>query len=372
MTGYVNGIDWINAESMRYWSWTAATSAEKRRTETRNLIFSGDYYGALKCDGYYERLIKDEDGNCFMVARSKNVSGEATEKLAWVPQIHDFMENLPNGTVFLSECWLPGNEGSQKITSLLGCLKDKCIARQAAGQKLNFYIFDVMCYGGEDYTKTPFLERIQRLHEISHEQPHEYVQYAQYYNGEELWDKLQNLLAEGREGMVIMRKDAPVYFKRTPARVSLKIKKELRESIDCFFTGRVIPPTKQYTGKEIESWKYWVDIQTDERIPEGMHYFEVYHGNKPWMPVTKPYYYGWAGSLEIAVIDGDKERSVGYLSGLPDEVKQNYKEYRHHVVEVGAMQLTEDGRLRHGKVLSFRTPDDKIWSDCTYDQIKNL
>jgi len=34
--------------------------------------------------------------------------------------------------------------------------------------------------------------------------------------------------------------------------------------------------------------------------------------------------------------------------------------------------LTEDGRLRHGKVLSFRSPEDKIWSDCTYDQIKNL
>jgi len=372
MKGYVNGIDWINAESMKYWSFTAAIPEEKRRTETRNMVFSGDFLGSLKVDGYYERLIKDEDGNCFMVARSKNVKGEATEKLAWVPQIHDFMAALPNGTVLLSECWLPGNEGSQKITSLLGCLKEKCIARQNSGQKLNFYIFDVMCFDGADFTKTPFEERVIKLHEISHEYPHDYVQYAQYHEGADLWDMLQMHLAEGREGMVIMKKNAPVYFKRTPARVSLKIKKELRESIDCFFTGKAAAPTKSYNGKEIESWKYWVDIESDERIPEGAHYFEVYHENKPWMAVTKPYYYGWAGSLEIGVMDGDKEIAIGYLSGLPDEVKQNYKDYRHHVVEVGAMQLTEDGRLRHGKVLSFRSPEDKIWSDCTYDQIKNL
>lgn len=87
MRGYVCGIDWINAEPMKYWSHTTATPAEKKKQEIRNAVFSGDYIGALKVDGYYERLIKDEDGNCFMVARSKNVKGEATEKLAWVPHI---------------------------------------------------------------------------------------------------------------------------------------------------------------------------------------------------------------------------------------------------------------------------------------------
>ena len=370
MKGYVCGIDWINAEAMKYWAWTAATPEEKRRTETRNMVFSGDYIGALKVDGYYERLIKDEDGNCFMVARSKNVKGEATEKLAWVPQIHDFMESLPNGTVLLSECYLPGNEGSQKITSLLGCLQEKCIARQEKGQKLHFYIFDVMAWGGEDLTKRPLDNRIMYIEDNLPMFANEYITGAKYYEGAELWDMLQSYLAEGREGMVIMQKKAPVYFKRTPARVSLKIKKELKESIDCFFTGRAAAPTKDYHGKELESWQYWVDSMTDERLPLGNHYFDAFMNGKPYIPVTKPYYNKWAGSLEIAVMRDGEEYPIGYISGLPDEVKKNYKEYRHQVVEIGAMQLTEDGRLRHGKVLSFRTPEDKVWSDCTYDQIK--
>ena len=385
MKGYVNGIDWINAEAMKYWSHTSATPAEKRKQEIKNAIFSGDYIGARKVDGYYERLIKDEDGNCFMVARSKNVHGEATEKLAWVPQIHDFMESLPNGTVLLSECWLPDDEGSKKITSLLGCLKDKCIARQEKGQKLHFYIFDVMAWAGEDFTKTPFIDRVEYLHLVSHAYIHDYVEWAQYYEGAQLWDKLQHFLAEGYEGMVIMRKDAPVYFKRTPARVSFKIKKELTETLDCFFTGRATAPTKEYTGKEIENWQYWINEVTDERLPVGNHYYDASLGGKPYLAVTKPYYMHYAGSLEIGLVqpadgrcrignsdwvDGLSIVPIGYLSGLTDEIKMNYKDYAGHVIEVGAMELNDTGGLRHAKMLGWR--DDKQWYECSIEQLKEI
>ena len=370
MKGYINGYDWINAEPIKYWSFPANTPIEKRKQETYNMVFSGEYYGARKVDGYYERLIKDEDGNCFMVARSKNAKGEATEKLAWVPQIHDFMKSLPNGTVLLSECWLPGNEGSQKITSLLGCLKDKCIARQEAGQKLHFYIFDVMCWAGDDYVPAKAEFRFEQLHEMSKRYTHPYVEWAQYYNGEELWNRLQNGLANGEEGIVITHKDCPVYFKRTPARKTLKIKKELQETIDCFFTGKIAAPTKDYTGKEIGTWQYWINQETEERLPIGNHYYEAFMDQKPYTPVTKPYYNKWAGSLEIGVVDGEKVVGIGYLSGLPDEIKMNHQEYKNRVIEVGAMMFTPDGRLRHGKMLGWRP--DKIWKDCSIEQIKNI
>ena len=370
---------------MKYWSFTSSTPPEKRKADTYNMIFSNDYLGAMKVDGYYERLIKDEDGNCFMVARSKNVHGEAVNKIDWVPQLKEFMDKLPNGTVLLSECYLPGNEGSQKITSLLGCLKDKCIARQEKGRKLHFYIFDVMAYDGSNYIEIPFEQRVEELDHLSYQYKNPYVGWANYYEGLELWEKLQEYLASGREGIVIMRKDAPVYFKRTPARVSLKIKKELRETIDCFFTGRASPPTKEYTGKELASWPYWVDAYTDERIPVGEHYYEVFYKDKQYLPVTKPYYNGWAGSLEIGVveeangrcranadsewIEGLKIVPIGYLSGLTDEIKANYKDYAFKVIEVGAMQLTPDGALRHGKMIGWRF--DKNWYECNIEQLKS-
>ena len=374
MKGYVNGIDWINAEAMKYWTHPASAPVEKRKQEIQNAIFSGSYLGARKVDGYYERLVKDEDGNCFMIARSKNVHGEAVDKLAWVPQIHSFMESLPNGTVLLSECWIPGAEGSKGITTLLGCLKEKCIARQEKGQKLHFYIFDVMAYRGEDFTKTPFEQRVEFLHKLSHNLTYskcEYVEWAQYYEGEELWNRLQRGLADGEEGVVIMRKDAPVYFKRTPARVSFKIKKELSETLDCFFTGRAAAPTKDYTGKEIENWPYWINQETGERLEQGNHYYEAFMEGKPYIPVTKPYYNHWAGSLEIGLTDDmGAVVPIGYLSGLTDEIKMNYKDYEKRVIEVGAMELNDTGGLRHAKMLRFR--DDKQWNECSISQLKNL
>lgn len=370
MKGWAGDFDWVNAEPMKYWSFPSSYAKDKK-AETRNMIFSGEYIGALKVDGYYERLVKDEDGNCFMVARSKNVKGEAVDKYEWVPQLHPFMESLPNGTVLLSECYLPDNEGSQKITSLLGCLKERCIARQRGGQKLHFYIFDVMVYNNIDLTKDWFINRIECLKEIEVQYKTDYIRFAKYYEGEELWDRLQDYLATGREGIVIMRKDAPVYFKRTPARVSLKIKKELKETIDCFFTGRAAPPTKDYTGKEISSWPYWVVQDTDRRLPIGNHYYEAFMEGKPYIPVTKQYYNHWAGSLEIGLInEKGNVTSIGYLSGLSDEVKANYKDYAGRVIEVGAMQLTPDGALRHGKMLGWR--DDKIMDECSISQLKEL
>ena len=385
MKGYVAGIDWVNAEAMKYWSFASSYKGD-RKADTRNMIFSGDYLGSIKVDGYYERLIKDEDGNCFMVARSKNVNGDAVEKLAWVPHIIPFMESLPNGTVLLTECYLPGDEGSKKITSLLGCLKDKCIARQEKDQKLHFYVFDIMAWGGEDLSKRTFDNRIMYIEDNLPIFATEYIHGARYYEGEELWNKLQAALADGREGMVIMRKDAPVYFKRTPARVSLKIKKELRETIDVFFTGRAAAPKRDYSGKEPENWPYWCHQETNERLPLGNHYYEAFMEGKPYIPVTKPFYNHWAGSLEIGLVkpadgrcrvtpesewvDGLEIVPVGYLSGLTDEIKMNYKDYIGRVIEVGAMELNDTGGLRHAKMLGWR--DDKTWTECSLSQLKDL
>ena len=213
MYGYIKDIDWVNANSMMYWSYPSSYKKNSKE-EIRNYIFSGDYYGALKVDGYYQRLVKDEEGNCFMIARNKNVKGMAVNKYEWVPQLHTFMESLPPGTVLVCEAYLPGNEGSKKITSLLGCLKDKCIARQEKNQKLHFYIFDVFAWGGKNLTETSALERFNELKWISEKYESPYVEYAEYYNGAELWDKIGEYLEGGREGVVITHKDYPVYFKR--------------------------------------------------------------------------------------------------------------------------------------------------------------
>ena len=74
-----------------------------------------------------------------------------------------------------------------------------------------------------------------------------------------------------------------------------------------------------------------------------------------------------AGSLEIGVLKDGKVHPLGWLSGLSDEIKSNYKEYKGKCLEVGAMQFTDDGALRHAKMIQLR-PDLTI-QDCTWDKL---
>lgn len=368
MKGYINGIDWLNISPMKYWSFTAATSTDQRKQIVTQAIYSGEYLGALKVDGYYQRLLKDEDGNCFMIARSLNVKGEIVDKIEWVPHINPWFSRLPNGTCVLSECYLPGNEGSNKITSILGCLKEKAIARQEAGQKLNFYIFDIMAFNGNNYNKMGYGERAEALTRMSEVGAYQsqYVQYAKFYEGQELWDRLQAYLAAGREGIVIMRKDAPVYQKRTPARVSIKIKKELKEDIDVIVIG-ANPPTRLYNGIEIMSWPYWENVKTGEKFNEKL--YKEYSEGAPIEPVTKAYFYGWAGSLQIGARKDDKVVKIGSLSGMTEEVLSNWQSYRGKVATITGMQIMYDedgtpGGIRHPRFSHWRpdlTPKDTDW-----------
>ena len=149
------------------------------------------------------------------------------------------------------------------------------------------------------------------------------------------------------------------------ARKTLKVKKEIANTIDCFFTGNFTAPSKEYTGKEIESWKYWINLQTGQKM-EGEFYKEYSEGS-PIEPITKPYFNGWAGSLEIGLVKGDKVVPIGLLSGLADEIKANAAEYKGKVIEISCMEILKTGGLRHAKLIQFRP--DKNWKECTWDQI---
>ena len=372
MKGYIDNYNFKEMEPMRYWAPPSSWTLEKKKETTQSRIFSGSWWAAEKKDGYFSKLVKDEDGNIMLFSRSRNVKGEFPEKHEWVPHLQSFFEDLPNGTCLLGELYLPSKPGSSNITSLLGCLKEKCVARQEIGEKLHFYIFDILAWEGKSFLNKEAIDRFIFLNEINiikNTNYNEYIHVAQYYNGKALWNKLQNILNNGGEGMVIVRDKSLYQPGKRPSKDCQKVKKELHETIDCFFTGHATAPTKEYTGKEIETWQYWLNERTDEKL-NGEYYKEYFNG-APLIPITKPYFNGWAGSLEIGVIKNDKVVPIGYLSGLSDEIKANYKDYKGKVIEVGAMEvLYNNGKfsgLRHAKLVNFR-PDLTI-KDCTWEKI---
>lgn len=374
MSMLIDGIDFQNLEAEKYWSFPKSFKGNPKE-ETRNMIFSGNYLGARKMDGAYYRFIKDMDGNMRLQGRSKSVSGEYLDKLDHVPHLMPYFEGLPNGTCLLGEIYFPQNEGSSNVTTIMGCLAPKAIERQTKGPKLHYYIFDVWAYNGKSLMNTKIEDRVRLLDDLyndwADDANHErhsaigYIEFASYWDGEDLWKTLQKTLEIGGEGIVMTKKGTiPSPGKRT-ARKTLKVKKEISENIDCFFTGRGTPPTRLYSGKEIESWKYWQNMRTGDKI-EGLMY-EDYKNGVALEPITKPYFHGWSGSLEIGVLKDGEVYPIGFLSGLADEIKADAWAQRMKCIEVTAMEILPDtGALRHGKLERFRP--DLAPTDCTYEK----
>ena len=377
MSMLIDGIDFQNLEAEKYWSFAKSFKGDPKE-ETRNMIFSGNYLGARKMDGAYYRFIKDMDGNMRLQGRSKSVSGEYLDKLDHVPHLMSYFESLPNGTCLLGEIYFPKNEGSSNVTTIMGCFTPKAIERQEKGSKLHYYIFDVWAYAGKSKMNTKIEDRVELLNEICCDWVDEaklerdpnlhYIEFARYHSGEKLWNALQFTLMVGGEGIVMTKMGTtPSPGKRT-ARKTLKVKKEISENIDCFFTGRGTAPTRLYTGKEVGTWKYWQDIRTGAKL-EGQ-LFNEYRDGATIEPVTKPFFYGWAGSLEIGVLKDGQVYPIGYLSGLEDAVKADPGAQAMKCIEVTAMEILPDtGALRHGKLERFRP--DLSPEDCTYEKLKN-
>ena len=373
MSMLIEGIDFQNLEAEKYWSFPKSFKGDPKE-ETRNMIFSGNYLGARKMDGAYYRFIKDMDGNMRLQGRSKSVSGEYLDKLDHVPHLLPYFESLPNGTCLLGEIYFPDNEGSSNVTTIMGCLAPKAIERQTKGPKLHYYIFDVWAYAGRSKMNTKMEERVVLLDDMyndwaddANNERHSaigYIDFASYWSGKELWEVLQKTLAAGGEGIVMTKRDTiPSPGKRT-ARKTLKVKKELQENIDCFFTGRGTAPTRLYSGKEIETWKYWQNMRTGEKIEGEM--FKDYQTGVALEPITKPYFHGWAGSLEIGVLKDGEVYPIGFLSGLTDEIKANPQAQKMKCIEVTAMEILPTGGIRHAKLERFRP--DLAPTDCTYEK----
>ena len=375
----IQGIDFYQLEAMKYYAPPASWSEEKKKENAINKIFSGDWQGSLKHDGCFYMVGKNLDGDIFVRPRAKNTKGEFVNKVDWVPHLHKYLNDLEPGTVMLGELYLPKNEQAKSTSSIMNSLQSKAVKKQEKeDEKLILYIFDILALEGELFYNKPAEDRFEELNVMWRAYPSQYVEYAEYFEGKELWDMLQKLLADGYEGMVITRKDAPYTPGSRKSSYTLKIKKEIQETIDCVIMG-ANSPSVLYTGKEIETWPYWFNNLTHQFITAD-EYLDIYHTNiyaaynegMPVEPVTKNYFYGWAGSLKLGLYDGDKLVHVGDLSGIDESIKESWKDYVGKVVEISCMEISTNQSggwgFRHPRMLSIR--QDKPARECTVDQVK--
>ena len=302
----IDGIDFYNLEAQRYYAPPASWSIEKRKENAMNKIFSGEWWGSQKRDGCFYMCGRNMDGEIFVRPRAKNTKGEFVNKVDWVPHLHDFFYSLKPGTVFLAELYLPRDEQAKSTSSIMNSLQSKGVKRQEKEEdKLILYIFDILANDGESYINMKAIDRFLTLNDYWRNYPHKYIEWAEYVNGKELWDMLQTILANGYEGVVITYQEATYQPGKRSNKVSLKIKKELQDTVDCIVIG-ANAPTREYNGKEVETWEYWFNTLTNEKILASEYFaqnhesiYKLYSEGGLVEPVTKNWFYGWAVSWKL-------------------------------------------------------------------------
>ena len=346
-----------------------------------SLCESGDYFAQIKKDGYWYQFERTEN-YCYLFSRNKTVQGVLAEKGANVPHIMSTLKILPPGTILVGEIYYPGKR-SKDVTPIMGSLPEKAIERQEKEYGyLHYYLHDILYYKGRDLTnegasvRYEILKRIYDRYLLSAYTMNDgesFIELAERVD-ENIQEFVADALERGEEGAVLKKKTAPYTPGKRPAWDTIKIKKT--DTCDAVCMG-FCEPTKEYTGKEIETWPYWIttfDGKSWFRLKEECKYKQYKGAPHLYMPVTQAYYYGWVTSMRVGAYDDEGElREIGTVSsGMTHELQESASKdptkYYGKVVKLAGMEKDREAKtLRHFYFKGFH--EDKNPCDCLLSEI---
>ena len=352
--------------------WTLPANKKDKLSE---ICASGEYFAEEKIDGALYQFCRTDKGN-YLFGRTVSVkNGLLTNKIDNVPHINSALSCLPCGTVIIGEIYVPSGT-SKNVTSIMGCLPVEAIKRQDKQGKIKYYLHDMIFYNGEDMQSWGAEARYQKLVEAWNEfhlEQFDFLRLAESFDTG-IEERLSQILAAGGEGIVLKKKDAPYSEGKRPAWATIKCKQ--MDTIDLVCT-RAIEATKEYTGKELETWPYWQERselnQNGEYTwlsSEGQYYEDYLHNPHIYRPVTKPYFYGWKTAIGIGAYDDEGNlKEIGTVSsGLTDEMRAHLDDYVGKVVALQCMSIDrKEKTLRHPIVKAWR--DDKNAEECKLSEV---
>lgn len=373
-------IDYKNSEPMKYWSAPTTMSADVKRMKLEQMIESGDYLFGRKYDGNWSRAIIDRDSAILQtrgISKVTGTYGEIQDKVMFWNEVCDAFTY--GTTVILGEVCLPGAI-DKDVGSILRCLTPKALARQKQSP-LRWRIFDVLALDGDDYMNEPFEYRISHIPEVVGRINSSLVEGVSYYPMDDtFFDKMGEIFATGGEGCVCYKKNS-VYEpgKRGPhAWDTLKVKQEISSEIDAFISG-IVPGERLYTGKDIGTWQLWENQRSGEKVMGS--YFGDYQTGGAYIPVTKNYFYGWPGAIQVSVYDNNhNEVPLCKVSGLTEEFKTSLRDEPERwmgcPVSISGMMVSSAKADLEGNGISIRHPllkrireNDISKEDCTLAKI---
>lgn len=328
---------------------------------------SGEYFGETKIDGYFYEYESTDNHQYLFSRATSTTTGLLSEKSANVPHIMNALSVLPPNTIIIGEIYVPGGT-SKSVTRIMGCLPELAATRQK-DNPIHYYLHDIIYYDGVNLMNTAAEKRYKILKAVWNKHnlaKYDFLSIAEAFDTD-IEARLARILESGGEGIVLRKKTSLYYPDKRPAWVTIKRKQ--MDTIDLICIG-FCNATKEYTGKEIESWNYWEDNEGNKL--EGLHYSDYLVGQ--CSPVTKPYFLGWKTAMQIGAYNDTGElREIGTVSsGLTDEDRElmaaEPDRYLGKVFNFTCMSLDkQEHTLRHPVFVGPRP--DKDPKDCVISEI---
>lgn len=335
------------------WFYPMGGNSDEKRLE-KGIWTDKSWIVERKYDGSRYLLRKEMDGTLNLTSRSKSVeTGLPTNKIDNIPHLVKIADKLRNGTILDGEIITHINCTSSQVTEIMGCDSEKAIARQKDRGFVLYVVYDILYCDGISLLDLPWIKRRAYLEDCLENEiglENKYIILSSYFechkiNAEQWYNEI---VESGGEGVMLKNKnskyDAGLDKMKKPSNTWIKVKKWITE--DCIIMG-FTDAEVEYTGKEIETWKYWVDDK----------------------PVTKYHYNGWIGACIFGQYDKKGNLiEVGQCSGMTEEIRQYMSENKEkligNVIEVKAMErISKTNALRHPEFLQIRS--DKSPDECT-------
>lgn len=298
------------------------------------------------------------DGCHYLCYGGYFVSTENVDKTANYPHLVNFFQYLHMDNLILDgEINYPGKT-SQFCTRVTGCdYSSEAIKFQQSNGYIHYTFWDIL--------RTPkgtwlFKETYQQRRLLLESFYNKYVKgssmEAYIHITERRLDNkkefFEELIAAGREGCVLKELNSFYIMGKKPMWQWMKLKQQ--DEADLVLTGYKEPKT-DYSGKNIEKWPYWKEI-------DGI-----------LQPVTKDFYMGWIGALELSAYVNGTLTFICYCSGLNESQKEmirvNPQLFIGKVCKITFMEKTEANIPRHPRFNMFH--ESKTATECTWELVNN-
>ncbi len=300
---------------------------------TEDLWTNENYLAEEKLDGERFKMHIFKESNRFDSRCLSKKTNLFTEKTGNVMHLANWKVPELAGTVFDGEMKM--GIDSMSTSTVMGCLPEEAVKRQAeSGVWVDYYIFDVIFYKGQDVRDLPYHVR----KEIVYKEWYNHLKTSKHFKLPlcTMKDKkkfCEDIFKAGGEGVILKNVMAPYTDKKAWVKVKAVA------TFDVVVMG--------YEEATPETIKKGDDKATISRLAAN----------------------GWIGAVVFGQYVNGKLKILGQCSGMPDDIRAKYSEnkekYIGQVIKIEAQsRIAKTGKFRHPRFLAERP--DKNASQCIY------